>query len=333
MMSSDLAVRMGFEIGQESRDEIANILERKNEYVPQVLHGMLWEQKASAEPFDIIPVMTHQEFISFLRQLSKREIHSKHKNALISPAIFVPLNRTESSRAERDILYLNGLWLDFEDGHLTHRQFADMFPHTRIVTFNSYGNSKAKPRFRAYVPTDEIMHADSYRTVMSEIMRVVSGNGYVLPKRDESSPDRKAHGIDRSALAPTSLFYLPCRAADPEGSFFKDYTRKGREPLCPSDWVRHAIFRDDEPSASFSNQAAEGSVDQARVDRALAQWRREGVQPKCGNDGFFRLGVELNASKVPHDRIESILKEEALAANTPSERLRAVPRIMKRLRR
>ena len=177
----------------------------------------------SKEPFDIVPEMTHQQFISFLRQLSKREVSAKHQNALISPAVFAPINPSESYRAERDILYANGVWLDFEDGDLTHRTFADMFPSIRIVAFNSYGNTKAKPRFRAYIPTSEIMTPNDYRTLTSEIMRVVKGRGYRLDKQDASKPDQIAHGIDRKALPPTSLFYLPCKAADPKGSFFKDY--------------------------------------------------------------------------------------------------------------
>ena len=57
--------------------------------------------------------------------------------------MFAPINPSESSRAERDILYVNGIWLDFEDGHLTHRVFADMFPSLRIVAFNSYRSTKA----------------------------------------------------------------------------------------------------------------------------------------------------------------------------------------------
>ena len=67
------------------------------------------------------------------------------------------------------------------------------------------------------------MTPDGYRTITGEIMRVVRGRGYELDKQDASRPEQMAHGIDRKALPPTSLFYLPCKAADPKGSFFKDY--------------------------------------------------------------------------------------------------------------
>ena len=52
MISPELAGRMGTDIDQESRDEIANILERKNDFVSQILHGMLWERRTAKEPLD-----------------------------------------------------------------------------------------------------------------------------------------------------------------------------------------------------------------------------------------------------------------------------------------
>jgi hypothetical protein len=246
--------------------------------------------------------------------------------------VFAPINPSESYRAERDILYVNGVWLDFEDGDLTHQTFADIFPSLRIIAFNSYRSTNAKPRFRTYIPTSGIMTPDVYRTITSEMMRVVMGRGYRLDKQDASKPDQLAHGIDRKALPPTSLFYMPCKAADPKGSFFKDYHGDGREPLCPSQWVTHAILPD-QRKFEVTAAAVTRPVDENRIEAALARWRSEGITPEQGNREFWCLAVQLKAAGMPYDQIERTLQEEASVANTPKDRLKDIRGIMKRLRR
>jgi hypothetical protein len=75
------------------------------------------------------------------------------------------------------------------------------------------------------------------------------------------------------------------------------------------------------------------SVDQAKIDATIRQWREVGSPPTNGNNGFFRLGRGLLNAGLSDYEIERILKEEARLANTPKDRRRSIPQVMRSLRR
>ena len=82
---------------------------------------------------------------------------------LISPAIFNPDLFSETDRGLENVVYANGLWLDFDHGHITHKNLAGIFPKLRLIAFNTFSSTKAQPRFRVYIPTDRTVIVEEYR--------------------------------------------------------------------------------------------------------------------------------------------------------------------------
>ena len=144
-------------------------------------------------------------------------------NWLISPAFFGLVDGVDTVRGLKNVLFARGVWLDFEDGDLSHAEFAKLFPRLEIVIFNTWSSTKAKPRWRAYLPISETITADVYAAITGEILKVIRDAGYPLPKRDVAKPHLKAHGIDLTKLKASDLFFLPCQPNDPSGAFFKHY--------------------------------------------------------------------------------------------------------------
>ena len=190
-------------------------------------------------------------FIKALHQLSKRKIDHKEQNALFSPAIFDPNLSSETSRCLKNVVYANGMWLDFEHGDMTHRDLANLFPHLRMVAFNSYSSTKKEPRFRVYIPTSRTLSAAEYKFIFEQIVQAVKDAGYRLKKKDWTRPNTKAHGIDLTKGHAASLFYLPCLPKAPQGKIWKDHRGPERQPLDVDDWLENAIpveTDDNEPS-------------------------------------------------------------------------------------
>jgi len=95
-------------------------------------------------------------------------------------------------------------------------------------------------------------------------------------------------------------------------------------------WVENAPIPLQPASEMWSNACVDGNnIDQARVDHAIAEWRRT---PKGhGNEAFFRLALECKRAGMNANQLEELLIREAQSANSPAERKIQIAGIMESL--
>jgi hypothetical protein len=137
-------------------------------------------------------------------------------------------------------------------------------------------------------------------------------------------------GLDRSKRTPTSLFYLPCPAQQPDQSFFVDYNDENRAILDAEPWLRNTVipFRQPPPEV----HAVPTKRNQARVEEATENWRQSSAHEHVGNGRFFQYAVQLRAAGMDFFGLEAKLYEEVSYAGSPEERRKQIPSILKSLR-
>jgi hypothetical protein len=131
-----------------------------------------------------------------------------------------------------------------------------------------------------------------------------------------------------------SLFYLPCQAKHPEGSFFVDYDEARRTALEPTAWLQQRIGTMQTSSAEPTKQdrpVASQPRDEQKIEAAIREWRQNGWRPGEGNHRFFELGLKLASSGASAPDLEGMLRSESFYANTPEDRKRQVPSIIQSL--
>ena len=139
-------------------------------------------------------------------------------------------------RAIGNIVYVRGIWLDFEVGDLKPDEFPDLFPDTRMAIFNTYNHTTDAPRLRVVIPTKDIMTPEAYSLIWEQIEFKLKDAGYSVGSK---SRKLKRSGLDKSKKTPTSLFFLPCQAKNPRDSFFWDF-KDDRATLDPFNGSRIA---------------------------------------------------------------------------------------------
>jgi hypothetical protein len=157
-------------------------------------------------------------------------------NGLISPSIFDPAMVDDTSRGLANIQAIWGIWLDNDGGDLSPYEFARLFLRLRILIFNSHSSTPEKARWRVFIPTTVAMPIAVHKAITGQIMLTMNRAGYWSRKQLEGDPRIKSrghHGFDMGKLVPSSLFYLPCQAANAADSFFTDFDGKARLPLDP----------------------------------------------------------------------------------------------------
>ena len=172
----------------------------------------------------------------------------------MSTAIFDPNQVKGTARGTGNIVYLQNLWLDFEDGDLSPDEFPTLFPRTRMILTNTFRHTVARPRYRVIIPTTDQLMPEVYLLLYEQIARKLEDAGYAVPRRKPkagrtSNAANRQSGLDWSKRLPTSLFYLPSQAADPSQSFFRDYSDTARAPLDPSPGYRMGRCRSNRNSA------------------------------------------------------------------------------------
>jgi hypothetical protein len=232
------------------------------------LIGMsLFEDKRSSMPFATIPWMSVDAFIADLRTMSHLVHARKEDNRLISPSIFDPelaarANGEKATKRGRiNVVSSVGIWLDNDGGDLSVDEFVDLFPHYRIVVYNSYSSTPEARRWRVFIPTSHAMTADLYLEITNQLKVVIEQAGYRSKMwllkwiieyirnhggREPSEVPFRCHGFDWSKTMPENLMYLPCRAADPRpgASFFHDFNDGIRKPLDVADAIEFSILNE-----------------------------------------------------------------------------------------
>lgn len=326
-------------------------------------------------PLAYVDLTDDDTFIASLRDLHGRVV-AKEAAGLISPAHFVPTKAAGTARGLDNIAYVRGIWLDNDGGDLTPDAFAGLFPHLRVVVWNTASSTLEKPRWRAFIPTTCAMSVEVHRVIMAEIEAALEKAGFwgkkKLAKR-KGIEDRRRHGFDESKFNAASLFYLPCQAKDPCGSFFHDYGEQDarRSPLDLHQWIEHCVASlRPAPEVGASGATAEmpavlGTPPESKTEndvertasrldairRKLAEeharsraGRREermakaieawrSTPPGMGHQEFFRFAASLRGAGLDEDEVRAKLYEEAQFARSPRERRAEIRDILKSLRR
>ena len=264
---------------------------------PLPVQGTLYRGKYSGFPLAYVAAANEDLLIGFLRAFHSRRIATKDDLRLISPAIFDPSRPgTTKSRGLENIVYVRHLWLDLEDGDLRPEELAALFPNVRLVVTNSFHHKSDKPRFRAVILTDRPLTAEAHELLFDNVAQKIEDAGYFISRLRKNHKTRRGanrrSGLDWSKRTPTSLFYLPCQAADPRDSFFIDYNEPGREVLNPIPWIENsvvAIVPADKPPPWPETPRTE--INEGLVQRAISEWRA--APPQQGNHEFYRFALRL----------------------------------------
>ncbi len=199
----------------------------------------------------------------------------------------------------------------------------------------------------------------AHKAICEQIMRTLKRAGYWSKKQLETNDrikSRQHHGFDMGKLTPSSLFYLPCQAANPADSFFIDHNSPERQPLDPYLWAGYAANHHRplpepvvEPVAQpvpipptkcpklrrFREMMAAEEAAKAQDDReqhqaaAIDRWHQ--TPAKAGNQAFFQLGADLRGTGMGMADIGTTLRDEAHHARHPAERRSQIRYIMRTL--
>jgi len=118
--------------------------------VTEKAFGSIFISNYATHPTYIVTDVTVDTFIQALKKQHRDFLPAKEENHLFCPSLFNPDLCSESDRGLANVVYANGVWLDFDYGHLTHRDLANIFPTFRLVAFNTFSSTKDQPRFRVY---------------------------------------------------------------------------------------------------------------------------------------------------------------------------------------
>jgi Primase C terminal 2 (PriCT-2) len=207
--------------------------------------GSLFESVTSTDPehFDL----ELGEFANFLQDAHKRDVCRKSNNQLISAASF------NGPRRKENVRHCQGIWLDFDDGNFSHKQFHKKFPSLAFLCFSTFSAGPSADKWRAFIPTDRPMTADEYELIYRYFIKV------------GTPTDPQCSNANR-------IMFLPCQsAAGAEFSWFRMYGSSDGEVLGVDLWmpVVQKAMRHRKPNCSEA-QAAETEYPISRL-RALLE--------------------------------------------------------------
>lgn len=302
----------------------------------------LYPSIASSGAEKIINFTTADDWMDYLRTKHTAIVPDKYKNYLFMTTTVKSDIVDGRDRTLAAISGIHSLVFDIDGGDISVDEFIAMFPNLRFCIHNTWSSTISEPRWRAIFPT-RYMTVAEHRECWDGMMVALSQQGYTVSKRNPANPHIKAHGIDPSKRVVTSMFFLPCEAnAGKAHSFFHDLKGEARGLLDPDEWRR--LYKVAPPltkaltplPAAINGTAAHGQLwssmaPNPKATAAIQRWRTEGVLPGVGNGEFFILANGLAKAGMPPYEIESTLKKQAGFANTPADRLRQIPGIMKHL--
>ncbi|MER8648966.1 hypothetical protein [Mesorhizobium sp. M1121] len=297
--------------------------------------GMQFQSITAARASDGFWFDTPNHFVADLQRMAAQQIASKDERSLISPAYFNPDKVKETDRGYANIEFLRGIWLDNDGGGIPPNEVPKLFPELQMVIFNSFNSTKANPRYRVFMPTKSVFSRESHDTIVRGIWSRFHGAGYEADALDQCLDGRRYHGFDRSKRSATSLFYLPCQAADPSGNYFEISMGEARQMLNVEEWIRthhHEPESVKNEGTGGENQNENSSWDLALVEFAKAEWRNSPKVAGTGNRNFFKLGVKLKSAGLSYAEIRAVLFQEAIYARSPDKRRRQISSVIESLK-
>lgn len=286
---------------------------------------------------------TEAQFISYLKKHHMNRYIAKNEIPCVSGAMFAPDDSSDSSRNGNNVKFVRGMWLDIENGTMTHGEFAEAFPHIHFVAYNTFNHTREKPRYRIYIPTNRVMTDAEYRLLFNEIVYVLESKGFRRGKSYtyDGSTDSldKYHGIDHRPQ-PCAVFALPCQAQVRSDSFFEEYKGEDRQSLDVNPWLSNRIAPDGadgfEPSVYIPMGGDDGTItleQQAGIDACMVEWYRVGVMPGEGDRAIFALFHSLYSLKLHPRTIADRLFEAAHSSSSPTDRRKQATRLIAGLNR
>lgn len=342
-------------VGQMSELRGVDVLAGDVPGEPQTSAGTVFKTKYDTAPLAHADYGDHDSFIASLKMFHLGVIERKEDAGLISPAHFDPDMSATTFRGLENVRHIRGIWLDNDGGDLSPKRFSELFPSLRMACWNTFSSTPEKLRWRAFIPTTQAMSTDVHGLILRQIVTVLNQNGYWSKEDLEKRPQartRKLHGFDRATMTASALFYLPSQAKHPAGSFFLDFADQKRRPLEPYAWIKRSIVHSKpEPVVQPAPPAAPpicgggsttlkairdglaSKTQQSTIAGATQHWRSASLVPGQGHTAFFKLGVALRAAGLDDFEMGEVLRQEALSARHPDERMREVRGIIKTLPR
>ncbi|MDP4003290.1 DEAD/DEAH box helicase [Methylobacterium sp. NEAU K] len=283
--------------------------------------------------------MNNEDFGKYLNGLHRMSIAGKDSNNLIMPALCVPVQEIDTQRAEENALYGRHVYLDIENGKLTHLKLSRIFPNQEMIVYSSYNHTPDLPRYRVVFLTDDVMRPTVYKFLWHQIVQRIENSGFYDAKSNRPKGERKLHGIDNKPNI-VNAFYLPCQPKEGKG-FYYHYI-KNRKPLNVQTWIENAIPTrfdvDTGPGAITVNEVAAQLRDHNQIiDAAMNRYRQvinsyniETGKLGGSNDALFVLDQTLKRANVDLWEREITLTQAANESRSPQDRLRDKDRYMKR---
>ncbi|QIJ74130.1 hypothetical protein GU700_05765 [Methylobacterium sp. NI91] len=293
------------------------------------LQGSIIAHKRNSD--SMMLAFNKETFISTMKQFSMSTFESKEDNMLISPALFIDRDDVSSGRSKENAFCGRNVYLDIENGTMTHRQLSRIFPNIEIIAYSSYSHTKEMPRFRAVFLTDSIMSPEMYTAIYNMICERIELTGYKNDFEHGFSPREKVHGIDRKPFL-TDLFYLPCRPADGEG-FFLHY-HSGRKPLDVLNWCTNSFPTrfDEAESVGIRYQSLKQNIDVDHAQlckQALQRYRDQTVERGKSHKALRTLNFTLLKGGVDDMSRDVTLTQAALGSRSPKDRIADKNRLMR----
>jgi hypothetical protein len=179
-------------------------------------------QEAHVGSWDLMPnsIATWDDFRTQMRHLADQFCPKKEEATLVSGASFAPLLGETTVKGVKNVVDVNGIWFDVDDGEMHAEDWRIIFPELKFLAFNSFNNGKdGKLKYRVVFPTVEPASASQYHHVWDRMTARVRQAGFYVGRRADY--DRVAStygsrlrfsGIDMSKRTANSFFYLPSRA-------------------------------------------------------------------------------------------------------------------------
>jgi hypothetical protein len=300
--------------------------------------GSLFKRFNSKKPFDILHTVTVEDFEESLCWCFHNEIkENKGQNWLISPSLF-DSEKGKKDRGLDNIVFSNGIFLDFDGGGFGPQDFADVFNDIRATTYTTFSSTIEEPRFRVYIPTKQAMTKEGYQATVFALESRLDEGG--IPKKSVLTRGIKAHNLDGSKRNSASMFYLPCQPKSPQSDYYGDFQIwKGPERLILDpeklvdaylrklhEEVKGCDIREDERTSAQS--AAYKTIG---IAWALNDWQRTCKEPHQGSSNFNRLAFRLARAGCDSWELRSYLKDAARDAIHPREREKQIPDLVSRM--